>query len=114
MASHKVDRASEDIKRELNDILRSVKDPRVTGMLSIVRLELTNDYSFCKVYVSSLEGLEHAAKAVEGLVSASGFIRHELSLRVKLRHTPKLIFIPDGGVEKSAQINDILHEIIKD
>jgi len=112
MSSHRIDRTSEDIKRELNDIFKSVKDPRVNGMLSIVHLELTNDLSYCTVYVSALEGIEHAQNAVVGLKSAGGFIRHELSSRLKIRHTPQLIFVADGGVEKSAQINKILNEIL--
>lgn len=56
MASHRIDRTTEDIKRELTAILRELKDPRVQEtMLSVVRVEVTNDLSYCKVYVSSME-----------------------------------------------------------
>ena len=55
MASHKLQRSTEDIRRELTDILRTLKDPRVQGVfLSIVRVEVTNDFSYCKVYILSL------------------------------------------------------------
>ena len=61
MASHRIDRTTEDIKRELTAILRELKDPRVQEtMLSVVRVEVTNDLSYCKVYVSSMEGMDHA------------------------------------------------------
>ena len=71
MASHRIDRTTEDIKRELTAILRELKDPRVQEtMLSVVRVEVTNDLSYCKVYVSSMEGMDHAKRAVEGLKSA--------------------------------------------
>ena len=59
MAGFKLNRTSEDIRRELMDILRSMKDPRISGgMISVVRIDLTNDLSHCKVYISSLEGME--------------------------------------------------------
>ena len=58
MATHKIDRISEDVRRELTDIFRMLKDPRITGMLSIVHVEVTNDLSYAKVHVSSLEGLK--------------------------------------------------------
>ena len=69
MAGYRMDRINEDIMREITAILRTVKDPRVTaGMLSVVRVEVTNDMSYAKVYVSAMEGIETAKKAVEGLV----------------------------------------------
>ena len=61
MAGFKLNRTSEDVRRELMDILRSMKDPRISGgMISVVRIELTNDLSHCKVYISSLQGMEKA------------------------------------------------------
>ena len=83
MASYKMSRTSEDILRELTAILRTVKDPRVNGpqgagMLSIVRVEVTNDMSYATVYISSMDGLEAAKEAVRGLKSAAGYMRREL------------------------------------
>ncbi len=114
MPSHRIDRSAEDIKRELTDIFRSLKDPRVTScLLSIVRVELTNDFSVCKVYVSAMEGIEHAQNAVKGLKSAAGYIRHELSLRLRLRHTPELRFIADNSIEHSADISKLLDSLAR-
>ena len=93
MPSFKIGRTTEDIRRELSAIQRELKDPRVQGMLlSIVRVEVTNDLSYCTVYVSAMEGMEKAKQAVKGLHSASGFIRRELGRRLQLRHVPELIF----------------------
>ncbi len=68
MASHRIERTTEDIKRELTAIFRELKDPRVTAVfLSVVRVEVTNDLSYCTVRVSAMEGLDRAKEAVKGL-----------------------------------------------
>lgn len=112
MPSHKMDRNTEDIKRELTAILREVKDPRVsTKLVSIIRVEVTNDLSFCTVYISTMEGMESSEEAVKGLKSGAGFIRRELGLRLKLRHVPTLIFKATDSIEYSAHISKLLHEL---
>ena len=114
MSGHRIDRTAEDIKRELTAILRELKDPRLSGtMLSIVRVELTNDLSFCKVYVSAMEGPDAAREAVKGLKSASGYIRRALGLRVRLRHVPTLLFGAMDSIAYSANISKILNELDK-
>jgi len=111
MPSHKVQRTAEDLRRELSDIMRSLKDPRVTGVLSIVKLDLSGDYAHCKVYISSMDGLEGAKKAVEGLSSAAGYIRREVGARLKLRRTPEFKFLPDDGIAYSADLNKKLKDL---
>ena len=112
MSSHRIERTTEDIKRELTAIFRELKDPRVTqAFLSIVRVEVTNDLSYCTVQVSAIEGLDRAKEAVKGLKSASGFIRRELGHRLKLRHVPELIFNATDSIEYSAHISRILNDL---
>lgn len=112
MASYKTNRAEEDIKRELTDIMRGLKDPRLDGaMLSIVGIHLTNDYSYCTVYISSLEGIEKTKEAVKGLESASGYIRREIGQRVKIRKLPQFTFVADDGIEYSSNLNKLMHEL---
>ena len=112
MANHKLGRITEDVKRELTAIFRELKDPRVNAcFLSIVRVEVTNDLSYCTVYVSALEGMDAAKAAVKGLKSASGFIRRELGHRLRLRHVPELIFTPTDSIEYSAEISRILNSL---
>ena len=112
MPSHKIERTTEDIKRELTAIFRELKDPRVSGaFLSIVRVEVTNDLSYCTVQVSAIEGLDRAGEAVKGLKSASGFIRRELGRRLKLRHVPELIFNATDSIAYSANISRILSSL---
>ena len=112
MARHKIERATEDIRRELTAIFRELKDPRVNqAFLSIVRVEVTNDLSYCTVYVSAIEGIDRAKEALKGLKSASGFIRRELGHRLKLRHVPELIFNATDSIEYSANISRILNSL---
>lgn len=109
MAGHRIERTTEDVKRELTAIFRELKDPRVADtFLSIVRVEVTNDLSYCTVQVSAIEGYDRAKEAVKGLKSASGFIRRELGHRLKLRHVPELIFNATDSIEYSANISRIL------
>ncbi len=112
MAGYKIGRNSEDIRRELADIMRSLKDPRITGLLSIVRVDLSGDMSHAKVYVSSMDGIEAAREAVKGLQHASGFIRRELNNRLKLRTSPELKFIADNSIEHGAEISRMLKELL--
>ena len=112
MPSYKLGRTTEDIRREVSAILRELKDPRVSGcMLSVVRVEVTNDLSYCTVYVSAMEGMETAENAVKGLKSAAGYVRRELGNRLKLRHVPEMIFKATDSIEYSANIPRILHDL---
>ena len=112
MANHKLGRTTEDIKRELTAIFRELKDPRVNScFLSIVRVEVTNDLSYCTVYISALEGIDKAKEAQKGLRSAAGYIRRELGHRLRLRHVPELIFTPTDSIEYSAEISRILNSL---
>lgn len=111
MAGFKVSRMSEDMKREIYAIIRELKDPRVKDvMLSVVKADVSNDYSHCKVYVSAIEGMEKTKQAVEGLNSACGYIKRELSNRLHLRRCPELCFIADDSIEHSAHISKIIEQ----
>lgn len=112
MAGHRIDRTTEDVKRELTAILREMKDPRVSeNFISVVRAEVTNDLSYCKVYISSMKGADKAKEAVKALKAASGFIRRELGHRLKLRHVPQPIFEATDSIEYSANISRILNDL---
>ena len=108
MASFKAGRLGEDIKRELTAIFRELKDPRIAEFITIVRVDLSNDLSHCKVYVSCFEGMDKARESVKGLTSAAGFIRRELFHRLPMRKSPELKFIADDSIEHSAEINETL------
>ncbi len=112
MPGHRIDRLSEDIRRELTDIFREVKDPRITGLVSVVRVTLSPDLSYAKVFVSDLGG--DVKQTVKGLSSAAGFIRSTLASRLTIRKTPELRFIADDSIEQSAHISKLIDDLEKD
>ena len=101
MAGFRINRVSEDIRREIIAVIRELKDPRVMGkMLTVVRVEVSSDASYAKVYVSDLQGIESAKEAVKGLTAATGFVRREVGSRLHLRKTPELKFVADDSIEQ--------------
>ncbi len=111
MANHKIGRLSEDIKREISALFRELKDPRISSLLSVIRCEVSGDLSHCKIFISALDGEDATKASVEGLRSASGFLKRELSNRLHLRKCPELHFIADGSIAYSAKINRILQTL---
>lgn len=112
MAGHRIDRISEDIKREIIAVIRELKDPRVMEkLLTVVRVEVSSDASFAKVYISAMEGLDTAKTAVKGLESATGYIRKEVGKRLRLRKTPELKFIADNSIEHGMNITKIMDDL---
>lgn len=111
MAGYRVSRVSEDIKREITAIVRELKDPRVAGkMLTVVRVEVSCDASFAKVFISDFGGIENAKEAVKGLTAATGYIRREVGQRLHLRKTPELKFVADDSVERGFKLFQKLDE----
>lgn len=112
MPSYKSARTAEDIHREIASVIRELKDPRVAGrILTVVRVEMSADLEFGKVFVSSLQGIDSAKEAVKGLQSAAGFISREVCQRLHLRARPSLEFIADDSVERGTRIFEKLNEL---
>lgn len=114
MPSFKIGRAAADIQRELSELFRELKDPRVSSLLSIVKVDISADLSYATVYVSAIEGFEKTVESVKGLKSAAGFLRRELGSRLKLRKTPELRFVADNSIEHSAHIARIIDSFGED
>ncbi len=112
MAGYRIDRVSEDIRRELAAVIRELKDPRVQDvLLTVVNVEVSSDASYAKAYISAIEGIETAKLAVKGLTSASGYIRREIGKRLHLRKTPEFKFIADDSIEKGMNIAKTLGDM---
>lgn len=111
-------RINDEVQRALAEIIRNVKDPRVSPLTSVMDVEVAPDLKNCKVWISVFTtGDEEKRKeavnsTMEGLASATGYIRSELARKVNLRNTPVLHFLADGsiayGVEMSHQIDEVI------
>ena len=109
MASNRIGRINEEIQRELASLIPNVKDPRVTGMISVTAVETTPDLRFAKVYVSMLDK-SSARDVVKGLKSAAGYLRRELGRSLNLRYTPELMFEEDNSIDHGAHILELLRD----
>lgn len=108
MAGFKINRITSDIKIVLSELLREVKDPRVSRLLSIVKVDVSGDLSYATIYVSAIEGKEKTLESVKALKGASGYLRRELGSKMKLRKVPELRFIADDSINISANISKII------
>ncbi len=112
MAVNRLERIKEEIKRELTDVIRNIKDPRVKSiMVSVVAVDVTKDLKYAKVYVSVMGSSEEKAETVKGLNSAGGFVRSEIARRLNIRNTPQFKFVLDNSVEYGIHINELIHKI---
>lgn len=109
MASNRIGRINEEIQRELSALIRTVKDPRVTGMISVTAVDTTPDLKFAKIYISVLDKSD-CDQVLKGLKSASGYLRRELGRSLNLRNTPELTFVQDDSIDKGAHILDMLRD----
>ena len=106
------DRVSEQIRRELAELIRKeLKDPRV-GMISITDVEVTADYAHAKVYFSTLAGSENLPEVMSGLQKASGFLRRELGKRISIHMTPQLHFVFDQSLERGSDLSKLIQEAV--
>ena len=114
MPSNRIGRINEEIQRELASLLRTVKDPRVHGMVSITAVDTTSDLRYAKVYVSVLDQSD-VNEVLKGLKSARGYLRRELGAALSLRYTPELVFERDDSMAKGAHILSLLRdpEVVK-
>ena len=107
MAKFRQDRINEEMFREVAQIIRTVKDPRVSGaFVSVTGVEVTPDLKYAKIYYSALQGDKKEVK--KGLAAASGYIRGQLAKNLNLRITPELTFCEDTSIAYGAKIEKII------
>ena len=105
-------RIDEEFKKEISQIINyELKNPNVTGMISVTKVKVTTDLSYARVYVSVLNSKD-LKETLAGLKKSSGYIRSELAKRINLRNTPEIIFELDDSIEYGAKIDGILKDIM--
>ena len=99
------------MKREIAEIIRDeLKDPRI-GFVTITRVDVTRDLRYAKVFVSVYGKELEKEQSLKVLNNASGFVRKEVGNRIKLRHTPEILFSIDNSIEHGTKITQLLNKI---
>jgi len=110
MASNRIGRINEEIQREMVNLLRAVKDPRLQGgLVTITHVDTTSDLRYAKIYISALDKSQEK-DMMKGLKSASGYLRRELGSALRLRYTPELQFVADDSIQQGAHILEMLRD----
>lgn len=112
MANRRNNRLSGEMKRAISEIIRNdVKDPRISELMSVMDVHVTEDLKFAKVFISDYHDVETTLTALE---SAKGFIRKEIGKKVKMRIIPELIFIKDDSIEKGLYMQSLIDKVIEE
>ena len=108
--SRRTNRLAEEIRAEVAGIIGSgLKDPRI-GFVTVIRVDLTADLRTARVFVGVLGDEAQRAKSLAGLGQAAGFIRREVGRRIRIRHTPELLFKYDTGLDATDRVARLLEE----
>ncbi|MGE5415325.1 MAG: 30S ribosome-binding factor RbfA [Acidobacteriota bacterium] len=111
MNKRRLEKMAEEIRREISGILlEQIKDPRLS-LASVTRVEVSNDMGHARVYISVLGDETKKQEAMQALDKAKGFIRSEVSNRIRLRQSPDMTFILDLSIEHGIKISTMLEEM---
>ncbi|CDE45600.1 ribosome-binding factor A [Clostridium sp. CAG:411] len=108
-------RINMEVQRELSKVIsQEMKDPRIDPMTSVIAVDVTPDLKQAKVYVSVLGSDEKKQATLEGLKSATPFIRKHLASTINLRNTPELKFYMDESIEYGVNMSKLIDDVTKD
>ncbi len=109
------ERVRKTLMKEISDVLlRDIKDPKISGLVSITDVEVSHDNSYAKIYYSVLASDDKKKEEIkEAIQKNTPKIRYEIGKRVRLRLTPELNFILDESLERGARISDLIDKISK-
>jgi ribosome-binding factor A len=112
MAKRRNNRLSGEMKKVISEIVRTdVKDPRISELMSVTDVHVTEDLKFAKIYISDYNDVDQTLIALQ---SAKGFIRREIGKKIKMRIIPELIFIKDDSIEKAMYMSSLIDKIIEE
>ncbi|MDD2446090.1 MAG: 30S ribosome-binding factor RbfA [Clostridiales bacterium] len=111
----RTNRISEEVRKIVSElILNGLKDPRISSMTTVTKVEVTRDLSFAKIYISVLGNEEEKSETIKGLNSAKGFIRKEIGNNIDLRYSPEPIFHLDESIEEAIRMSKLIDEVNKE
>ncbi len=110
----RADRVRKTLMKELSEVIRrNVKDPRIAGIVSITDIDLSSDFSMAKVYISVYGSESEKTNTLQALEDNASKVRFEVGKRVRLRHTPEIIFKFDDSLERGSKITELIDKISK-
>jgi ribosome-binding factor A len=113
--SRRTERVSELIREELSDLLlREVRDPRLGGLISITRVEVTPDLANARIFVSIMASEKERADALRAMNAAASFFHRELKQRIQIRRVPFLVFRLDTSIEEGAAVLAHIDEMVRE
>jgi ribosome-binding factor A len=112
MGTRRRERVGELIREELSELIRrEVKDPRISGLISVTEVITSPDLRHARVFVSIMGTEEEKQQVEKGLAAAKGFLRKALGERLTLRYTPELIFQRDESIERGSRLLQLIEEV---
>lgn len=112
MSQIRGDRMNEEVRKTIAEIIRDMKDPRISEMTTITLCEVTTDLKYAKVKISVYDENEKVRTGtVDALNHAAGFIAHELGQRMRIRCVPSLKFSLDNSIAYSVHIGQIINQL---
>jgi len=110
--SRRTDRINEQLREEISMLLtRSIKDPRLDGVISITRVVSSGDLRSARVYISVMGNQQTKREALAGIQSAASFLRRELRNRINMKHTPFLTYELDDSLEEADQLLRLMNQV---
>lgn len=107
----RVERIEEEVKKVVSKVIdRDLKDPRLNGMISVTKVDVSRDLKYCKIYVSML-GVEDQKETMDALKSSAGFVRREIGANIRMHSTPEVKFEFDDSIEYGNKIQKIINDL---
>lgn len=107
----RTDRIEEEIKKVASKVIsQELKDPRITGLISVTKVSVTKDLKYCKIFVSML-GTKNIDETMSALKSGSGIVRKAVGNNIRMHSTPEIIFELDNSLEYGAHIQNVIKEL---
>ncbi len=111
--TNRMDRVNEELKKEISHIITfDIKDPHLTGLISVTKVKTTPDMKYARVYVSIINE-KNKKESLRILKKSSGYIRTEVAKKLNMRYTPELVFEFDESIEYGAKIDELIKKVME-
>ncbi len=110
--AHRIERVNNLIRQEISELLqRQIKDPRLSSFIAVTDVDTSPDLKYAKIFVSCISSQEKKQEILSALAAASGFLRNELTRRLRLRRIPELNFYWDDSIERGAHLLELIDRV---